>query len=297
MSPQGVQRRLSIARNNVIIPSRGKELSDMDLALARLGLIDDGDIDLADAALTCAAADRPHLDLAALRARIAGMAARLLADSSGVVTSRARARLIAALIAGREGLTGDTLTYDDPDNADLAMLFERRHGLPVTLALLYVALARRVGWTADALNVPGHVLVGIGSESDRQLIDAFDHGRAVGPAGLAGLVARAAGGHVAPSLDHVRPMTNREVLVRLLSNQATRARRGGDNARALLLTARMTVIAPGMTGLWWERARLEQQLGDVVGARASLTAMLETTHDERIAARIASALTTLASSH
>ena len=283
-------------RNNAIIPSRGKGPSDMDLALARLGLLDDADIDLADAALACAAADRPHFDLAPLRARIAGMAARLLADAAGVTTSRARARLLAALIAGREGLSGDTLTYDDPDNADLAMLFERRHGLPVTLALLYVALARRVGWTADALNVPGHVLVGIGGESDRHLIDAFDHGRAVGPAGLAGLVARAVGGHVAPQTEHVRPMTNREVLVRLLSNQATRARRAGDTARALLLTERMTVIAPGMTGLWWERARLEQQAGDVAGARASLTAMLETTHDDRIAARIAAALTTLASS-
>jgi regulator of sirC expression with transglutaminase-like and TPR domain len=287
---------LAIMRNNAIIPSRGKEPSDMDLALARLGLLDDADIDLADAALACSAADRPDIDIAPLRARIAGLAARLLSESAGVVTSRPRARLLAALIAGREGLSGDTLTYDDPDNADLAMLFERRHGLPVTLSLLYVALARRVGWTADALNVPGHVLVGIGGESDRHLIDAFDHGRAVGPAGLAGLVARAAGGHVAPSLDHVRPMTNREVLVRLLSNQTTRARRGGDNARALLLTGRMTMIAPGMTGLWWERARLEQQAGDLTGARASLTAMLETTHDDRIAARIAAALTTLASS-
>lgn len=268
----------------------------MDFALARLGLLDDADIDLADAALACAAADRPQHDLAPLRARIAGMAVRLLGDSTGVATNRVRARLLAALIAGREGLSGDTLTYDDPDNADLAMLFERHHGLPVTLALLYVALARRVGWTADALNVPGHVLVAIGGESDRQIIDAFDHGRAVGPAGLAGLVARAAGGHVAPSAEHVRAMTNREILVRLLSNQATRARRGGDTMRALDLTVRMTLIAPGMTGLWWERARLEQQTGDVVAARTSLAAMLETTHDDRIAARIAAALTTLASS-
>lgn len=268
----------------------------MDLALARLGLIDDADIDLADAALTCSAADRPHVDLAPLRARLTGLVARLLADAAGVTSSRARARLLAALIAGREGLTGDTLTYDDPENADLAMLFERRHGLPVTLALLYVALARRVGWTADALNVPGHVLVGIGGESDRHLIDAFDHGRAVGPAGLAGLVARAAGDHVAPSAEHVRPMSNREILVRLLSNQASRARRSGDAERALLLTVRMTTIAPDMTGLWWERARLEQQAGDIDAARDSLAAMLETTHDGRIAARVASALATLASS-
>jgi regulator of sirC expression with transglutaminase-like and TPR domain len=267
------------------------------VALARLGLIDDAEIDLADAALLCAAADRPLLDLAPLRARIAGLAARLLADSSGIEGSSERARLLAAMIAGREGLTGDTRDYDHPDNADLSRLFERRHALPITLALLYVAVARRVGWTAEVLGVPGHVLVAIGGERDRVLIDAFDHGRFVGPAALAALVGRSLGNHVPPSPDHVRALDNREILVRLLSNQATRARRAGDTSRARVLTERMTLFAPRMTGLWWERARLEQQVGDLAAARRSLAAMLETTTDARVRARIASALTTLANSN
>ena len=268
----------------------------MDEALIRLGLVDDAEIDLADAALACAAADRPDLDFTDLRARIAGLANRLMAQAAGVDTNRDRARLLVALLADREGLNGDTADYDNPDNADLSMLFERRRGLPVTLSLLYVAIARRVGWTAEVLGLPGHVVVALGGDSDRIILDVFDHGRSLDAAGLGALVDRAMGGHVPPSPEHVRPLTNREVLVRLLSNQATRARRAGDAPRALVLSERMTAFAPGLTGLWWERARLEQLAGQTVAARASLVAMLDTTHDEATRARIADALQALAKS-
>jgi regulator of sirC expression with transglutaminase-like and TPR domain len=268
----------------------------MDEALIRLGLLDDADIDLADAALACAAADRPDLDLAPLRARIAGLAGRLLTQAVGVEASRERSALLVDLIAGREGLSGDTQDYDNPANADLAMLFERRRGLPVTLSLLYVALARRVGWTAELLGLPGHVVVAIGGDIDRTVIDPFDHGRRLDAAGLGALVDRAMGGHVTPSAENIRPLTNREVLVRLLTNQATRARRAGDGARALVLAERLTALAPGLTGLWWERARLEQVAGDTAAARTSLAAMLDTTHDEATRRRIADALQALARS-
>jgi hypothetical protein len=58
----------------------------------------------------------------------------------------------------------------------------------------------------------------------------------------------------------------------------------------------MTAIAPRLSSLWWERARLEQLLGHNNAARASLTAMLETTHDATISKRIQIALAALARS-
>ncbi len=269
----------------------------MDLTVERLGLLDDAAIDLADAALACSGADRPLDDLAPVRARVAGLAARLLANASGVRTSAARGRLLAALLSGREGLSGDTEDYDNPDNADLARVFERGRGLPVTLSLLYAALARRVGWRADVLNVPGHVIIAIGSEGDRVLLDPYDGGRQIDARGLATIVARVAGRNAVPLAEHLEAMSNRDVLVRLQSNIAARARRAGDIPRALEVTVRMTDIAPRLTGMWWERARLEQQLGFVSAARASLAAMLETTTDRKIRGRIASAMASLARSN
>jgi hypothetical protein len=55
-------------------------------------------------------------------------------------------------------------------------------------------------------------------------------------------------------------------------------------------------LAPRISALWWERARLEQRLGRLSAARASLTAMLETTHDPALGHRIRTTLSALARS-
>jgi regulator of sirC expression with transglutaminase-like and TPR domain len=163
----------------------------------------------------------------------------------------------------------------------------------VALSILYVALARRVGWRAHALNLPGHVIVEIKGGIDSALIDPFDHGMGISH-DRALEIARHGGGDSVPT--RFEPMTNRQLLIRLITNQASRARSAGDTVRALKLYERMTTIAPRLSSLWWERARLEQLLGHNNAARASLTAMLETTHDTTISRRIQIALAALARS-
>ena len=180
--------------------------------------------------------------------------------------------------------------------ADLVAVIDRRRGLPVALSILYVAVARRVGWPAEPLNMPGHVLVRIGREPDSVIVDPFDGGAILDGKGLSSLVARVVGSHATVEPEHLAPLGNRAVLVRLLSNQAARARRAGNLERALVLHERMTSFAPSFTGLWWERARLEQLLGRVRTARASLGAMLETTRDPALRSRIRAALDALARS-
>lgn len=118
------------------------------------------------------------------------------------------------------------------------------------------------------------------------LLDPFSAGRTLGIAGIRMLLARALGRNTRPDPAHLRPMGNRETLVRLVSNQAIRARKSGQLARALELSRRLTTIAPAVPELWWERARLEQLVGDRAAARASLSAMRETTRDPAVIARI-----------
>ncbi len=262
--------------------------------LARLGLVDDAAIDLADAALLLATADHPGAALDTARARLTGLVLRLQREAAGITSVAARARVLSELIAHSSEITGDTADYDNPRNADFLSLLDRKLGLPVTLSILYVALARRVGWAAAPIGLPGHVLVRVGDEPVTQLIDPFDGGRLLGPTGLAAVLARVLGGEAALDADHLVPLSNRATLVRLVSNQATRARRTGDVARALVLHERMTLIAPGFTGLWWERARLEQLAGEIGAARASLGSMLETTRDAAVRDRIRAALNALA---
>jgi len=178
-------------------------------------------------------------------------------------------------------------------NADLVAVATRSRGLPISLSILYVALARRIGWRADALALPGHVLVEVHGGGESALLDPFDHGISL-TAARAADIARQAGG--APVAGGFPAMSTRQMLVRMVSNQASRARLNGDIGRALMLYERLTTIAPDQGGLWWERARLEQRIGRLAAARASLTAMLETTHDAQVGERIRATLATLARS-
>jgi regulator of sirC expression with transglutaminase-like and TPR domain len=268
----------------------------MGEAIQQLGLLEDEAIPLDEAALMLAALDHEEVDVDPYLSQIAGMAAELAGAMPRAPRAHDRAERLADLLHRRHGFRGDAADYDNPANADLIAVIDRRRGLPVALSIIYVTVARRVGWTAEPLNMPGHVLVRIGRETDSVIIDPFDRGVVLDSAGLARLVGRVVGSHATVEPEHLEALGNRAVLVRLLSNQAARARRGGDLERALALHERMTSIAPSFTGLWWERARLEQLLGRARTARASLGAMLETTRDPALRSRIRAALDALARS-
>ena len=251
-------------------------------ALAAIGCQDDADIRIDEAALHLAAADRTRADLAPTLDWLKALSARLPA---ALPTAQDRAQALSDLLAKEEGFTGDREDYEAPRNADMLSVLARRRGLPISLAILYVATARRAGWEARVLGLPGHVVVAIEGSEKLVLIDAFAEGRVLEPAELAGLGTTLARGRPLRPGDSAL-LSNRETLVRLLMNQANRARQGGDAPRALTLYRRLTLIAPAMPPLWWERARLEREAGDTAAARRSLAAMRETTMDPDLNDRI-----------
>jgi regulator of sirC expression with transglutaminase-like and TPR domain len=264
--------------------------------IAHLGLIDEEAIALDLAALELAALDHPGVDLDPYRDYLDRLADQLAALGRSAFGAEAQARALAELIGGAHGFAGDRLAYDHPDNADLIRVIDRRRGLPVTLSILYVAAARRVGWTAHALNTPGHVLIRVGPETAPALADPFNGGAILDPQALAELLEGVLGPQAAPTAEHLEPMGNRAVLTRLIANQAARALQSGNAERALVLHARMTGVAPANPHLWWERARVELHLGDKAAARTSLSAMLELTRDPQLRAHVNAALDALTAS-
>lgn len=249
----------------------------MSADIETLGLLDDDEIELDFAALALSELDHDGIDLEPYYALLEEIGERLL-DFSSAATPDSQAEALSQVFHIEFGFTGDAESYDAPLNADLVRVLDRRRGLPVSLSLLYVAAARRMGWTAYATSTPGHVLVRVGDEAPA-LIDPFHDGAPVSQERLAALLHGAYGHAVTPGPEHIAPMSNRAVLVRLLLNQASRAERGGDPLRALTVYERMTMAAPDNPDGWWELARLQLQLGDVDDARHSLSSMLEVTRD------------------
>ncbi|MET0239033.1 MAG: transglutaminase-like domain-containing protein [Sphingobium sp.] len=262
--------------------------------IARYGLMEDEEIELDLAALELSALDHEGIDLAPYVSLLRDIAARLAAVGGQARTVNDQAAALASVFADEFGFAGDVDAYDAPLNADLIRVLDRRLGLPVSLSILYVAAARRMGWTAFALNTPGHVLVRVGEGPAALIIDPFNGGGQVPQSRFHALLHRALGG-AEPQPEHVAAMTNRATLGRLLINQATRAEQAGDSARALTIYERMTRVAPDNEESWWQLARLQLQDGAVGGARHSLSSMLEITRDPQRREQVSAVLEAIVS--
>ena len=120
-----------------------------------------------------------------------------------------------------EGFAGNHAHYDDYRNSLLNVVLERRLGIPITLALVFIEVAKRAGVTAHGVSFPGHFLIRGNDDDadDRPLIlDPFDAGRPLGESDLRALLARSAGEDATFTVDLLRPCSSRQLLARMLNN-------------------------------------------------------------------------------
>lgn len=243
-------------------------------ALEAIGLLPDVEIDPATAALQLARLDAPGSDWLAASAHLSKLARE--AAAIGVVLSgrsaEARVGALAGLIHARFGYRGDSETYDDLDNANLIRVIERRRGLPVALGVLWLHCIRAAGWDGRGIDFPGHFLVALAapaanerseaaSRQTRLLIDAFADGATLGTTDLLALLARISGQDTPLRPGMIRPMSTRDVLLRLQRNLVQRRLLAGEVAAALGSLQGMLQIAPDVAANWLNAADLNRHLG------------------------------------
>src|SRR5882757_2999492 len=117
--------------------------------LARLGLAGEGPHDLATAALMLAALDHPDRKLDRFRDHLSELAERVRAQADFARDGESAARALSSVLAGHYGYEGERGDYDDPDNADLMAVIDRKRGLPVSLGILYIHAARASNMQAE----------------------------------------------------------------------------------------------------------------------------------------------------
>lgn len=262
--------------------------------VATIGLIDDEDILLDLASLALSHLDHENTDIAPYLKKLEEIEDRLCEEGRSAVLPRERAAVLAEVLHGEFGFVGDADSYDAPANADFIQVLDRRRGLPIALSILYVAIARRAGWSANVLNLPGHVLVEVGEKAP-VVIDPFAGGGLVSEEKIAAICRTCLGKEGDASALRVFRMSNRNVLARLLNNQAVRAEDGNDPHRALTVYQRITQIAPRVLDAWQKLARLQLRSNDVAGARENLFAMSEVAPDKKTRERIMEAFDALKS--
>ncbi|MDA3960086.1 MAG: transglutaminase-like domain-containing protein [Planctomycetota bacterium] len=137
---------------------------------------------------------------------------------------------VATYLRQQLGITGDRIDYHHPANSFMHRVLERRCGLPITLTVLWMLLCQRLGFTAEALCLPGHVV----GRWDGGFLDLFEGGNAIDDQHIDRMCL--AGGFVDPAR-FLEPASERDLLQRMARNLVYAYRKREDAVRAEIATA------------------------------------------------------------
>ena len=258
---------------------------EAESALAELGQVADDRFPLFEAALLCALHEDPNREPDAARAMMEDAVERLTERLKRESPEEA----LAETMAGDLRLNGDVLTFDDPANADMISVFERRRGLPVALSVIYLDASRRTGMQVQGVDFPGHFLLRIETEEGPLAMDPFSEGRVVLPSELIRRALRTGlTPDVADRLDVLMaPVKDRAVVQRLENNVYARASRAGHHARAERSAIRRALLDPNDHRPWIDVAAAREGQGALVGAQEALARAQMLDGGAAIAARAA----------
>jgi regulator of sirC expression with transglutaminase-like and TPR domain len=253
--------------------------------LAEAGQSGDDRFPLLDAALACALHEDPTRDAGPVRRLTEQVAERL----SRRLKTESSEEAIAETLAGDFRFNGDLLTWNEPENADLIAVAERRRGISVALGIFYLDAARRCGLPMEGVDFPGHFLLRMDSAEGPLALDPFSEGRVVLPSELVRRALRAGlTPDVADRLDVLMaPVKDRAVLIRLQNAIFARAQQARDYTRAERAALRRALLDPKDHRPWLDVAAAREGQGALAGALEALGRAQQLDGGAALAARAA----------
>lgn len=223
----------------------------------------ESDIDLVEAALLIAAHEYPQLDVPAYQARMdrisATLKARLRRDIGPVESVLALNRYLFEEL----GFRGNAQEYYDPRNSFLNDVLDRKLGIPITLAIVYVEVGRHVGLALHGVSFPGHFLVKCPARDGVIVLDPYAGGASLSLEDLQQRLRTLRGG-AAPPADFAQRMLaaagKKEILVRMLRNLKGIYQQNRDFSRALAAADRVITLEPRAADEYRDRAGIYMEL-------------------------------------
>ena len=218
--------------------------------LKELGSAPDAEIDLAKAAIALAALTQPRLStdryinhIESLIEQTSQRHAELLASGADDDAGARLAALKWVIVEDNE-YKGDIETYDDLQNASLIRVIDRRKGMPISLAILYIHIGQVLGWSVAGLDFPGHFLCRIEKDGKRIIFDPFYDSRPLDAANLRALVKHLKGPTAELSSTYFEATPNRGILIRLQNNIKYRQIDHESYEAALRTVETMKLVSP-----------------------------------------------------
>jgi regulator of sirC expression with transglutaminase-like and TPR domain len=246
----------------------------VEAELARVLRGKDEDVDLVHAALLVAKLDNDEVDVDAYRKEVERMARDLAAELPKDADDKAKLAALNKFLFQERGFHGSRGDYYHRSNSYLNEVIDDREGLPITLSVLYVELARRVGLNVVGVALPGHFVVKhVLAKGEPQLIDVFEGGAPLSRADAEKKVEAITGDPLTE--EHLAAAPKRAVVVRMLQNLLGLADRAHDGEGVLRYLDAIVAVDPDRAEERWARALLRYRAGQKQAALADVDWLLE----------------------
>ncbi|MFN4360073.1 MAG: SirB1 family protein [Hylemonella sp.] len=234
---------------------------------------------LFEAAVSLGQDEYPELDvqraLAEVDALLVRLRRRLPADASAVH----KLRLLNHFFFQELHFGGNLNHYYDPDNSYLHKVLERRRGIPVSLAVLWLELAQGLGLAAQGVGFPGHFMVKVNLPQAQVVIDPFT-GQSLSREALQSRLEVWRASHGLPGASelplghYLQAMPAREIIARMLRNLKEIHRTQRDWERLVAVENRLLVLLPQAWDEYRDRGLARAELGQLAPAVRDLETYL-----------------------
>lgn len=228
---------------------------------------------LLEGALLIASDAYPGLDHELQRRRMDELAAPLIAQGVDKLDAQAQAIALAVHLRHDCGFRGNHEDYYTPENSFINRVLERKLGIPISLAVVYIEVARRAGVRAAGVGFPGHFLVRVEDDERMVIVDPFSS-RSLHPSELEDLLAAATGGRLTLDDSMLTPTPTRHVLARMLLNLRHIYVIRGDYRNLLVTLDRLVELLPDAVEHRRDRGLLCARFGASIAAASDLRAYL-----------------------
>jgi len=243
-------------------------------SFSEIAALDDTALSLDHAALTMALGEYPNLEIQEYLRKLDTLAAR--ADVL-IGEDRAAINVIEALnevLFVQEGFRGNVEDYYDPRNSYLNEVLDRKLGIPITLSVLYMEVAKRINFPIHGIGFPGHFLVKHVAGNRDIIIDAFELGRILTLNDCQELLDKIHKGSVEMNAALLQPMRKRMILTRMLYNLKGIYTQKEHYHRALAVVDCILMLNPGTPSELRDRGLLYMQTSLFSKALADLETYL-----------------------
>lgn len=193
---------------------------------------DDSDAPLDLAALELSRIEFPSLDpqpfLDILDSYAAEIEARMRMEYDGVE----RLQILHEFFFREQGFSGNESDYYNPRNSCLNEVIASRQGIPISLAVVYLSIADRLEMPMSGVGLPGHFIVRYDESDFHTFVDVYNNGELLDEEQCYQLGRQMTGMDLTPAPGVLNPVSNRQILVRMLNNMRSIYLRGKSYIKA-----------------------------------------------------------------